>query len=179
MKARCNRDTHPQYKDYGGRGIKLYDEWNHSYILFKQWAEANGYSDEFTIDRINVNVNYTPNNCRWVNHKVQNNNTRRNHYVEDGVTLTEKCEKLGLDAKLINARINTQGMTFDEAIQLPQNFRQYKISYKGKEYNLKELCDELELNYSTVHRRINSYGKTLQEATKCDACQWVLDNKEK
>lgn len=177
MKARCNRNTHPQYNDYGGRGIAICYEWLNSYMSFKEWAKDNGYSDELTIDRIDVNGNYEPSNCRWVNHKVQNNNTRRNIYVDKNITLTEKCEELGIDSKLIQARIREQGMSFNEAIKLSQNFRYYKINYKDKEYNLKELCGELSLNYDTVYKRIKKYNKTLQEATNCDTCQWILDTK--
>lgn len=179
MKKRCNNKNSPQYKDYGGRGIIVCNEWAGSFMLFKSWAEDNGYSDELTIDRIDVNGNYEPSNCRWVNHKVQNNNTRRNIYVDENTTLTEKCEEIGINSKLIQARIREQGMSFDEAIKLSQNFRHYKISYKDKEYNLKELCSELELNYDTVYKRIKKYNKTLQEATNCDACQWILDIKDK
>lgn len=177
MKARCNNSKHIQYRDYGGRGIELCNEWTSSYTAFKQWATSNGYTDELTIDRIDVNGNYTPSNCRWVNHKIQNNNTRRNHYIEEGITLTEKCEELGIDPRLINARINSQSMTFEEAIKLSQNFRYYKISYNGQEWNLKNLCEKLGLKYDTIYKRIKKYGKTLQEATECDACQWILDTK--
>lgn len=176
MKARCNNNKHTQYKDYGGRGIKLCDEWKNSYTSFKQWATSNGYTDELTIDRIDVNGDYAQSNCRWVNHKVQNNNTRTNHYIEDGVTLTEKCEELGVDPKLVSARINTQGMTFEEAIEKPKNFNHMKIMYDNKEYNLKELCFLFGLNYSTVHKRLTKYGWELTKAIENDACEWILNN---
>lgn len=175
MKARCNNNNHHQYKDYGGRGIKVNERWNISFVAFRKWAYDNGYTDLLTIDRIDVNGNYEPCNCRFVDSKVQNNNTRRNIYVDGSITLTEKCEELGLDSKLIQARMREQNMSFNEAIKLPQNFRHYKILYKNEEFSLKELCRELELNYDTVYKRIKKYNKTLQEATNCDACQWILD----
>lgn len=83
MKHRCNTPTYKKYKDYGGRGIRVCEEWENSYEAFKSWAMANGYDEtapfgECTIDRIDVNGNYEPTNCRWVDMKTQNNNMRRN-----------------------------------------------------------------------------------------------------
>ena len=71
-----------------------------------------------------------------------------------------------------------QGMEFNQAIKLEQNFRHYKIMYENNEYNLKELCMKLGLNYDTVYKRIKKYGWTLQKSLDCKACQWILDNKE-
>lgn len=94
MKRRCNSPKDKSYKRYGAKGIKVCDEWNNSYQSFKEWAYANGYDDsaEFhkcTIDRIDNNGDYEPNNCRWVDMNVQANNTSKNHYVElNGVKMS-------------------------------------------------------------------------------------------
>lgn len=176
MKARCNRESHPQYKNYGGRGIKVNSKWNKSYCSFRKWSNENGYSKDLTIDRINNDKGYEPNNCRWVSRKIQNNN-KRDNIIVDETTVTLKCEELKIDSRLILARMREQGMPFDEAVKLPQNFRHYKISYKDKEYSLKELCRELTLNYDTVYKRIKKYGWTLQRALDIKACQWILENK--
>lgn len=76
MKARCYGKTSSSYPQYGLRGIKVCDDWKSSYISFKKWSLNNGYSDSLTLDRINANGDYCPNNCRWVSMSVQEFNKR-------------------------------------------------------------------------------------------------------
>ena len=87
MRQRCNNPNDQAYKNYGERGIKVCPEWNNidtGYITFKEWALANGYVDNLTIDRIDIDFGYFPENCRWVDYKLQENNRRNNHYVQIG-----------------------------------------------------------------------------------------------
>lgn len=90
IKKRCYNPKTPNYKDYGCRGISVCQEWKDSFQTFKQWAISQGYNPnivdrtEQTIDRIDVNGSYEPDNCRLVSSKVQANNTRRNLYIEYG-----------------------------------------------------------------------------------------------
>lgn len=76
MKNRCKNENSVGYKNYGGRGITVCSSW-HYYENFKNWALANGYSDVLSIDRINSDMGYTPENCRWTTRTVQARNTRR------------------------------------------------------------------------------------------------------
>lgn len=83
MKKRCYNSNHPTFKNYGARGIKVCDEWKNSFQSFYEWAIKNGYESglkqgECTLDRIDVNGNYEPSNCRWVSMKEQQNNKRNN-----------------------------------------------------------------------------------------------------
>lgn len=80
MKYRCENPNAPKYPIYGGRGIKVCDEWQ-DYAKFREWACENGYNPDApygkcTIDRIDVDKGYEPTNCRWVDMKIQNNNRR-------------------------------------------------------------------------------------------------------
>ena len=81
MKQRCLNPNTPKFKDYGGRGVKVCEEWN-TFELFKEWAYSNGYKEELELDRVNNDGNYEPSNCRWATRKQQTRNKRNNHILE-------------------------------------------------------------------------------------------------
>lgn len=87
IKARCYNKNSVSYKNYGARGIIMCEEWKNNFMSFYNWAINNGYNENLTrkkqtIDRINTNGNYSPENCRWVSMKVQANNTRKNTFLK-------------------------------------------------------------------------------------------------
>lgn len=80
MKNRCNNKNSKKYDYYGARGIKICPQWE-NFENFENWAIRNGYQDNLSIDRINVNGNYEPKNCRWATAKTQANNRRNNRRI--------------------------------------------------------------------------------------------------
>jgi hypothetical protein len=120
MKQRCTNPKNAHFKYYGGRGIKVCEEWNNS-TNFIEWALKNGYRDDLTLDRINVNGNYEPSNCRWATIKEQANNKTNNvFYTHNGETLTlaQWCERLGLNSQCISSKVHKQNIPLGKALGL-------------------------------------------------------------
>lgn len=86
MKERCLKKNHQNYTDYGGRGIKICNEWLNSYKKFYEWAINTGYKKGLSIDRINVDGNYCPENCRWADRHTQSANKRKYSFNNSGYT---------------------------------------------------------------------------------------------
>ena len=120
MKRRCYSKNNPRYKDYGGRGITICEEWQKSFESFYDWSMNNGYSDDLTIDRIDNNRGYSPENCRWTDRKTQVRNTRRNIYLTvDGKTksLGEWSEITGIPYSVMYQRIKKLGWKDEDAVK--------------------------------------------------------------
>lgn len=149
MKERCYNPNDKRYNRYGGRGIKICDEWLNDYNTFEQWAINNGFEEHLEIDRINNDGNYAPDNCRFVT-SLQNNRNRSKHrrYTYNGKTkvLSEWCEELGLKYYTVLNRLRA-GWSFEDAITKPakkgrdttsmigQRFgRLVVLEYAGDEY---------------------------------------------
>ena len=134
MLRRCERESSDSYDDYGGRGIKVCDSW-HDYLAFKKWMLENGYDEsarkgESTIDRIDVNGDYCPENCRVVSMSVQNNNRTDNHTITfcgETKTLAMWAREKGIKPGTLLYRINSKNWTIDEALNAPL----YKHNARG------------------------------------------------
>lgn len=119
MKARCHNKNTAAYKDYGLRGISVCDSWKNDYMEFRRWAYETGYTDGMSIDRINNDLGYCPDNCRWADKRTQANNRRSNRiYTIDGEThnLTEWSNLYGINPKTLFTRIYS-GSDFESALK--------------------------------------------------------------
>lgn len=118
IKQRCLNPNQKYYKNYGGRGITICDEWL-NYSTFKDWALKNGYKEGLDIDRIDNNGNYEPNNCRWINHKDNCNNRNNTIKLKIGneiLTISEIAKKYNLPRDTVVTRYK-RGKRGDELVK--------------------------------------------------------------
>lgn len=121
MLNRCYNKNNRSFARYGGRGIGVYVDWFNDFYAFRDWALDNGYANNLTLDRIDVNGNYVPDNCRWVTVKVQNNNRSNNrivNYKGETMTLHELSEKHDIAYKTLWQRVNS-GWSIAAAVETP------------------------------------------------------------
>lgn len=122
IKNRCFNPNYHRYSDYGGRGIKVCDEWKNDFQSFYDWSMSNGYSDNLTIDRINNDGNYEPSNCRWVGLKVQANNSRHCNNIQfngEVHSISEWARITGIPRYTLNNRINKYGWSIEDSLTKP------------------------------------------------------------
>lgn len=134
-KRRCENPKCEFYHNYGARGIKVCDEWQgiEGFNRFYEWAISHGYDRGLTLDRIDNDKGYNPNNCQFATRKHQSNNKRNNIYLTfDGVTKTlmEWCEYYDVPYSRVRVRYNVMGWDIEDALFTPR----YKKPISGKEY---------------------------------------------
>ena len=136
MRQRCYDPNCKPFKYYGAIGITVCPEWNNSFEDFRDWAYAHGYEEGLSLDRINNEMGYFPDNCRWVPKEKQSGNRRNNlMFSYNGKTQNLKawCDELGLKYPVIYNRIRRDGYTFEQAItSKPYEYRCAKLRKKGK-----------------------------------------------
>lgn len=140
MKARCSNPNTPAYRWYGARGINVCEEWRISFKKFVKWAWANGYATSLTLDRIDNDDNYSPENCRWVTMKEQAQNRRDNLYLTAFGETKLQCEWLRdsrcvITKKALQTRIR-KGMSVEQALTTPQ------VLYSGEQNSSAKLTEE-------------------------------------
>lgn len=121
MRIRCYCTTNPTYKYYGARGITICDAWD-DFAVFRDWALTHGYTDELSIDRIDNDGPYCPENCRWIPRAEQSRNTRNcKRYEFGGVTMThnEWARQLGINPSTLTERIKRHGLEY--ALSAPKS----------------------------------------------------------
>ena len=158
MKTRCNNPNDKEHKNYGGRGIKVCKEWEESFSKFSEWAKHNGYKEGLTIERINVNGNYCPENCTWITIEEQARNRTNTRWVEyNGKTmsLAEACEIFGVPQGTVRRRLE-DGWSIDDALSVSPI---YPIKSE-----LRIMAERAGINYHTVRSRIEMMGWSVEKA---------------
>ena len=149
-KTNCKR-----YKDYGGRGITVCDEWLNGFDFFAVWAYANSYEEGLTIEREDVDGNYCPENCKWITRKEQAYNKRDSikvAYKGETKDLMVWCNKLGLKYDTIHHRI-THGWSVQAAFETPTDEKSFAA-----------MCREKGINPTTAYDRIHKLGWDYEKA---------------
>ena len=131
MYCRCYYSSTNQYKNYGGKGIKVCEEWKHieGFINFYNWAMSNGYREDLTLDRIDNDKNYCPQNCRWVTYKQQcRNKTNNVYYTFKGETKTSKewCEIYNISQTTLKERLK-RNWTLEQALTISTKGNHKKV----------------------------------------------------
>ena len=121
MRQRCRDKNAHGYENYGGRGITICPEWD-DYAVFREWAMSAGYQDDLTIDRIDVDGNYCPENCRWATAEEQANNMTKNRmitYRGETMSMSRWAERLGISYGTMNHRIQ-RGWSMERIESTPE-----------------------------------------------------------
>lgn len=129
MITRTENQNAERYGIYGGRGISICGEWRNDFQSFYDWAIQNGYKEGLTVDRIDVNGNYEPDNCRWITPYEQSRNLRKNvriTYSGKTMILKDWAKEIGIDYNTLWKRIRKSGWTVEEALETPVGQRRKK-----------------------------------------------------
>lgn len=127
MNGRCFCNTNKAYKNYGGRGITVCDEWREKFVVFRELAISNGYEEGLTIERIDNNGNYCPENCKWIPKSEQPKNRRNCHYITyhgETKTLSEWSRELHIDRECVRNKEKELGngeLAIDEILNSPRH----------------------------------------------------------
>ena len=151
IKKRCLNERSERYHQYGGRGIKVCEEWLESFDNFAEWALSHGYADGLTLERIDVNGDYCPENCKWITLQEQAFNKRDTKWVDykgERIQLRILCERLGVTYDTVHDRIYKRGWSVEDAIE----------KRSQRQDSLRSKCAEKGINYNTVLDRIRKFG---------------------
>lgn len=167
MKYRCAQPKYDKYQYYGERGIKVCPEWADSFDAFEGWALEHGYKEGLTLDRIDNNGNYSPDNCRWVTIKEQANNRSSNHFITyngETKTLQQWAETLGMTASGLENRFRT-GWDLDRVFTEERHETRYEtnLTFNGKTQRAYEWAKELGIKKNTIYNRLKKYKWSVEK----------------
>ena len=167
MRRRCYSKSKKEYDSYGGRGIGMCDEWRNSYIAFRDWALANGYQDDLTIERMDVNQGYSPSNCTWIPFERQAYNKQNSFFIEyNGVrkTITEWSREVDIHRNTLTHRLTNLHWTVHDALTIRPKGRANKYLVKGVPMTMKQISDTYGQPLQVLWKRIHRYGWTAERA---------------
>ena len=168
MKTRCLDPQYKAYSYYGGRGISVCDAWKNSFSEFSKWAKSNGYSSELTLERIDVNGNYEPSNCRWATRKEQNRNMRSTRMLTFGgetLCLEDMATKYGVNKATLARRLQ-RGWSLEDAIVIKPGEKRGNITFitfRGLTLPLTKMAKHYGIKAATLCVRLKR-GWSLEDA---------------
>ena len=169
MKGCTTSPTHQDFKHYGARGVTIHKEWEHSFAAFYSWAIENGWKKGLEIDRIDVDGDYCPENCRFTDRSHQMMNTRRTHLLTyNGKTqsLTEWAIEMGIPVSTLYARINQYGWSVEKALNTPIKPKKNVVMLEidGIVKARQAWCDEYGISPQLYEYRVKHSGLSPIEA---------------
>lgn len=181
MKTRCYNPISNRYHCYGGRGIRVCDEWKNSFTKFQEWALQNGYADNLTLDRINNDGNYEPSNCRWVTYKQQRNNSSTNRIIElngNKKTITEWCDYYNIPYYIVNNRINKYGWDIEKSFITPIKKERVYL-FNGESLTIKQISQKTNIPRYTLYKHLKGqkdFSAEVWEKLDTFYQQWLKEN---
>lgn len=184
MRLRCYNESNVNYKYYGGKGVTICDEWLLSFENFFDWAINNGYNENLTIDRIDSEKEYSPDNCKWSTKKEQ----AYNRSMSVGLTLngrtmymTEWAEELGIDKKTLSWRYNN-GWSDEEILTRPRDYKENKLTLNGETHSMSEWSRITGIKVATISYRMKkgwSVEDTLTKSSNDREIKLTYNNEQK
>lgn len=165
MRYRCYSKKHCDYQNYGGRGIRICEEWigDKGFENFVTWAKNNGYYNKLTIDRIDVNGDYCPDNCRWITYKENQNNRRNNRYIlynGETKTLAQWAEKYNITPCELKRRLDYVHLPIDVALTMKPR---QKTEYNGRMLCIQNLASQNHIPYNIFLTEVVRNGKSAND----------------
>lgn len=166
MMARCNNPNDKSYHRYGGRGITMCEAWLRSPLAFFTWAEEHGYEEHLTVERIDNNGSYSPENCRWATPTEQQRNTSKNRiicYKGECKSLAEWAELTGIRYETLASRLRS-GWSIEKMLtKVPRSLTR-EISCEGIIHTLSKWAKVTGLSVFVISRRIDTLGWEVKRA---------------
>lgn len=171
MRQRCLDPNSSHFANYGGRGIIICEEWLNDYTKFYDWALENGACKQLTLDRIDLNGNYEPSNCRWADMETQMNNTTQNRFIEykgERLTVTQWSRKTKIQEGTIRARLDKYGYSVGQALGYePHTTKVWDRSHTRKIVNQYSLNGDFIKQWASVQDASDALNISIPSIRNC------------